>query len=391
MKKSLLFNKDEVNTQRQAFLDLAKAIIIIVMIVDHTFMYGGAEMNEGLIRAFDYILAGSLGAPVFMTCMGIGMAYSRRSDAASMARRGLRLLIVSYILNLVRGFAPLLGWVITGDRGMLVLFSYALTLVDILQLAGLSFLLMALLRRMKVSMGWILCLSLVMSLAGSLVADGSGWLVERTHTGIVAVDAIIALFVGTITPAVGSESGIIPLYVFSCFPLLNWFVFVAFGYWGGKLIRRCGDLDRLFAWTTPVSALMFITLSIIAWSGDTFMKIYTIEEGFYYMNIVDMFLITMPGIVMVFGVCHYICRRFAGITATGEGGKRWFELVRRTSMDLNRIYLTQWIIIIYAIAAPINLIFEKSMSIVQLLMSAMVIIVLSIWLARKKPMSLIKL
>lgn len=121
------------------------------------------------------------------------------------------------------------------------------------------------------------------------------------------------------------------------------------------------------------------------------MKIYTIEEGFYYMNIVDMFLITMPGIVMVFGVCHYICRRFAGITATGEGGKRWFELVRRTSMDLNRIYLTQWIIIIYAIAAPINLIFEESMSIVQLLMSAMVIIVLSIWLARKKPMSLIKL
>lgn len=391
MKKSLLFNKDEVNTQRQAFLDLAKAIIIIVMIVDHTFMYGGAEMNEGLIGAFDYILAGPLGAPVFMTCMGIGMAYSRMSDAASMARRGLRLLIVSYILNLVRGFAPLLGWVITGDRGMLVLFSYALTMVDILQLAGLSFLLMALLRRMKVGAGWILCLSLVMSLAGSLVADGTGWLVERTHTGIVVVDAIMALFVGTITPAGIVGDGSVALYVFSCFPLLNWFVFVAFGYWGGKLIRRCGDLDRLFAWTTPVSALMFVALSLWALRGDTFLKIYSAEENFYYMNLVDTMLITIPGIFMVFGMSHYVCRRWGGITVTGESKRKWFRVVQRTAKDLDKIYLMQWIIIIYFIAVPTSLIIESELNTMLLLLLSMVIIVLSIWLAHKKPMSLIKL
>ena len=84
-----IFGKKECNTGRQMFVDVAKVAAIVFMVADHCMMYGGADVEQGLALFVDGVLGGGPAAPVFMGCMGIGVAYSRRNDAGSLARRGL--------------------------------------------------------------------------------------------------------------------------------------------------------------------------------------------------------------------------------------------------------------------------------------------------------------
>ena len=93
-----LFSQSDCNTGRQTGVDAAKVLAIVFMVACHTMMYGGdVDLEHGLGMWFACILGGAPAAPVFMACMGIGVAYGRHTDAATLARRGLRMLVVSYI------------------------------------------------------------------------------------------------------------------------------------------------------------------------------------------------------------------------------------------------------------------------------------------------------
>lgn len=99
-KMSYLTNKN-VNNGRQPEIDMSKAVCIILMIMLHAFDQL-AHVNDGIMMTFLHSSAGFLGAGAFMICMGIGMRYSRHQDPMSNVIRGIALLTVSQLVNLLR-------------------------------------------------------------------------------------------------------------------------------------------------------------------------------------------------------------------------------------------------------------------------------------------------
>lgn len=373
-----LFSQDDCNTGRQTGVDVAKVLAIVFMVAVHTMMYGGGDLEQGLGLLFDCVFGGPLAAPVFMACMGVGVAYGRHADAATLARRGLRMLVASYVFNAVRAAPNLLLGFFGGDTLYYHRFVFLFFVVDILQFAGAALLLLALLRKCRIGVAGTVGLSLAMSLAGSLVGEEVGWLVRKVHTGILALDAPLALLVGTVTPGPTPETP--PVY--TCFPLLNWFVFTAVGLAIGRTLRRCRDLDRLYALATPPAAILFAIFTVWGMKGGAPVHLYESEEGYYYLTIVDALLVGLPAIMIMLGVGH-----FAGKALKGRAA----DLVRRTSSDLNRIYLIHWIFVTWVVDALLHRTLGLEMSSGTLLVISFAVLALSAGLARRRPFSAFKL
>lgn len=61
-------------------MDLMKVISIVFMIFIHTFEIGNIDLSHGIGYFLDSISGAQYAAPVFMFCMGGGIAYSRNQD-----------------------------------------------------------------------------------------------------------------------------------------------------------------------------------------------------------------------------------------------------------------------------------------------------------------------
>lgn len=373
------FEKGDCNTGRQMFVDVAKVAAIVFMVADHTMMYGGANLEHGLGMLVDGVFGGPLAAPLFMVCMGIGVAYSNRNDAASLAGRGWRMLLASYVFNAVRALAYLPLGYFGGDASNYHLFLHLFFIVDILQFAGMALLLLALLRKLNFGVVPVVLLSLAMSLAGSFVADETGWLVKTVHTDIPAIDFPLALVVGLVSQSRSFPE--LPL-AYSAFPLLNWFVFVTFGLAAGKLIRRCRDLDRLFAFVTLPALLLFVCDTVWGMHGSPLVRLYRSEASFYYLSVVDMLLVVLPAVVFMLGAGHIAGKALKGSAAA---------LVQRMAADLNRIYLIHWVLVMWIVDVLLCKTFDLHMSAVTLLVVSFVVLSVSAALVRHRPFSRFKL
>ena len=236
---------EKVNTGRQPEIDMTKAVSILVMVVVHCFQ-GFMQDQSGFLTAVISHISGFVSAATFMMCMGIGMRYSRRQDPKSTALRGIALLTVSQLLNLLRaGFPGLVAFRATGDQ-QFIPFMLDTFQSDIITFAGLAFLFMALLKKLKLRDGWILVLGLVMNfltlLLFFIVKAPEGYWPRR----------ILNLFIKT-----GD----------SLFPLGSHFLFVAAGYLIGGIYPRIADkrglANRVLLICIPVVALyMFLRLTV---------------------------------------------------------------------------------------------------------------------------------
>ena len=374
-----LFEKTDCNTGRQACVDVAKVAAIVFMVAIHCMMYGGAELSSGVGLLFDCVFGGAMAAPVFMACMGIGVAYSRKNDAATLLRRGFRMLVAAYIFNAVRAAAYLPLGYFSGDVAHYHRFVLLFLLVDILQFAGMALMLLALLRKLGARTRTVAMVSVAMSLAGSCVAEKVGWLVKTVHTGILALDVPLSLVAGVVSDNCSYPE--FPL-VYSAFPLLNWFVFVAFGLAIGKLLRRCRNTDRLFAIATPPALLLFVFTTILGMKGGSPIRLFEDEEAFYFMSIIDVLLVAFPAIVFMLGAGHFIGKALNGKAA---------DLVQRTSSDLNRIYLVHWPIVMWVVDAGIHQICGFQMGVWTLLVISFAVLAVSAALSRLRPFSNLKL
>lgn len=213
---------EKVNTGRQPEIDMIKAVIIILMIVVHSFQ--GFLQNSGFLTNAIYNTGYINGAAAFMICMGIGMRYSRRQDPKDTALRGIALLTVGQLLNLLRtGFPGLIAFLATGEQTF-VPFILDTFQSDIMTFAGLAFLLMALLKKLKLRDGWILAIGAVMNCLTLLLFSTA----EVTEEFLPR--RFLNLFIKT-----GD----------SLFPLGSYFFFVTVGYMIGGIYPRIADKRRL--------------------------------------------------------------------------------------------------------------------------------------------------
>lgn len=359
-----LFNTEEVNIGRQWAFDFTKFIAILSMVAVHTFIYiyGEENMDTGFQYRLNNIYGGVLAAPAFMFAMGVSIAYSRRTDVTIMAQRGAKLIVAGYLLNVMRSLPQLLLWLGGYGEEHYGSFMEELMLFDILQFAGFSFLLFALLQWLKASPTVVLLTGVALSVFGTFV--------RFVDMGSMWANLLCYPFVGI---HVGN--------IWTNFPMANWFIFVTVGYWLGKQIRRCNDLERFYALVLPVAGFIFTAGMIYLTHRAMGMFGEESNDAFYYLTPLDA-LICIAGTLLVAGIGHFIMPHEPKVV---------FDEVKQVANDVTRIYLVHWIFVAYLVGGICEGLYDWDPNQFVPLFLSLAILVVSAWLARRKPCSKIKI
>ena len=301
-------------------------------------------------------------AAVFIGSMGLGMGYGRLQKPKDIMQRGLRLFIAGYLLNFFRCAIPL-G--ILSCRGIM---SWKETIAwslenDILQFAGLAFILFGFLRKIKCSDLMMFLIALGMSVIGSLV--------RFIDLGDVYANELAGLFIGTVDPILEEET--------ACFPLFNWFIVVVVFYLYAKVLRHCSDTDRFYSIALPISGIIVVSYMLYAipnrfgmLSGDLL----------YYYNISTPNVpILFSGVVFATSVYHFVSKLLS---------EKLKKKIEHISSNLTPIYFIQWIIIgnMYAVSALFG---WEGIHISTILVIAVCVSAISVFLGDHCPKSIKKI
>jgi hypothetical protein len=213
------------------------------------------------------VLAQTIGAQGFMICMGLGMIYSRHAEPKAYVQRGVNILIIDQLLNLIRyGLIFCVSYAISGDP-LARAYSFLVFSSDILQFAGLFLILSGLIMHLKLKPGHVFGIAVIMNVIGMGLAG-------RIHTGSYAIDQLLGMFIYT-----DSES---------YFPLFNWFIFPAFGMLLGELLTHVSDKKKYYALMAIPCTIVTVIYYCIAIGYDQ--PVFTaIREwkSFCYMRLPD--------------------------------------------------------------------------------------------------------
>ena len=321
----MLIGNTEVNTGRQLALDYARGLAVICMILCHTVLHlSTGYADHPLFRFGDEALGGPTTAPLFMICLGIGLCYSRNTTPGYLLRRGIRLLLGGYLLNLCRGGLFLLiaglafDWKIEGVDADLPAFTlYACMIGDILMFAGITFMFFALVVRLRVS-NWLLAvLAIVFQLVGHLF--------EQYDAG----NAIVTSLWGLIIPSGAKDYE----DCMACFPFLLWALYPIFGYLFGQKLRRVTDLDvfyrRIFLVTAPIT-VFYAVLNVVY-------GIRPFSDEYYWHTLGDAFFFLALDLMIISGF-HLLIPYMPGWVHTP---------LCNLSHDITRVYCVSWCLILW--------------------------------------------
>ncbi len=313
-----LLQKEPVNTGRQFEADMAKFVCLIGMVIVHCFdvFVSFYEISSNLQFVFLFVLNCIFGAGTFMFCMGVGIAYSSRSTPGYLMKRGVKIFLLGYLLNLLCAASYLL---LLHDVSLFV--TYLLGL-DIMQFAGLALFLFGLLEKLKCPDWGIGLIALAFSLAGTFI--------HGVDLGNPLANIFCGLFIGSFDYE-WMTGGI--------FPLLNWFIFVAAGYLFAKyLLRRCENKTKLYLLLGSVSAVILAVYMIIAIPGRLGMMGSVLR--FHHMGLPEA-AVCLAGAVFAFGVYTFVTRPFPAAVKA---------VVTDVSRNINAVYCIQWVLLAWAVS-----------------------------------------
>jgi hypothetical protein len=319
MSNSLISDR-KINCSRQAELELLKAYPILFMIIIHVY----ENLSVGRIdptprTCLEHVLqflAGPATAPAYMFAMGVGIIYSGNNAPKLLFRRGLRLFLGGYALNAARsGILTALGTALTG-RFDPELTKYLFLNMDILHFAGLALMMSSLLFWNKIKPLTIVGVSLILQLIGRRLA----MLPEMTSDF-----SYIAGHFYKCTPA-------------GCFPLMQWYIYPAFGILFGTGLQRVSDLKawyRQLGLCCAVFLLCYVgTLSIFGIDMSPFYSL--ANDAFYNQSLLSsVFSLLLIGVIL--SVSHPISVHLRGTAL--------MDFAKQLSLHLNEIFVIQWILI----------------------------------------------
>lgn len=352
-----IISRDKVNTGRQREVDALKAFSIIMMIITHCIdeLYPSYEAHTASYVIND-ILAQTIGAQGFMICMGIGMIYSRHAKPRDYVYRGIGLLMIGQVLNLIRyGLVFMITYAATGDEVMRG-FAFFTFSSDILQFAGLFLMLSGLIMHLKLKPGHVLAISLVLNVIGMGLAG-------RIHTGFYGLDQLIGLFVFTETE--------------SYFPLFNWFLFPAFGMFFGELLTRVKDKKKFYALTAVPCTIVTVIYYAIALNEEQHVFTAINEwKSFCYMRLPD-------ALAMFFINTLVLCIWFFVTLPLPDKAMKPVGFI---SKNINRYYCVHSVFIYMTMGLFINCLGLDTDSPARCYLTALVILIITtavVWLYEK--------
>ena len=356
-KIALFLSREDVNTGRQLNVDYAKTMSIFFMILVHVMMHPYYYDLETGFGAIVYSHLGDyLSAPLFVISMGLGLAYTRFPDSKSIIKRGIKLLILAYVLNIARNILPAIFSLVKCnfngfDEEVVTWFLIG----DILQFAGLALITFGLLKKTKLSPLSIFTISLIINLVITFVPN------------IYTESRFVGQFIGLLTPIFYYGE------IQACFPLLTWYVFVAFDYLFGLVIRKIKNLDKFYLY----SLIIGIVLYLIFFNIEQITK-YTYTKAGYdyaeYYNTIIVALYSIGSTMTVYSIFYFL-NKFTP--------KFLNEFCYKTSAAINEIYIISWIIIRNVFFVYFGCIYPDTYPLWIYLVSSFIITVVSIILGWK--------
>jgi uncharacterized membrane protein len=304
-----------VDRERVRAFDLAAGLAVFFMILVHILWHWGAEptWTTPIGQAISFA-AGPTAAPVFVFLMGASLGAASRSGFRSLAARGLWLVFLGYVLNLLRGVIPaslgLASGVITAEQVWPYTLWWLGTTVDLHHMVGISLVAIAALR-MKAEPGWIW-----LGLAGALVLVAP-WL-RTVAIGNSILDA-------PLTPFIGSAPNVY-------YAVVPWLAYPLAGAVFGSLIARAAEPTLVFRRAAMLGVgLIVVGIGLILVQRPGF-DVYT------YWRQPASFAVAIFGIILVWlAACDLVTRRPAIDRRLG--------IVYGWSRRLIAMYFSHWIIV----------------------------------------------
>ena len=230
--------------------------IVFLFTAGYALILGCVHGLEVQIEMTHEVLLGSVCCFVFL--MGIFIALAGSKNLSLSIKRGVILFLAGYALNFFRSSLPmwlslefgLVSQEDLGDGNPI----YELLVVDILQFAGIAFIICSLLRHYLPNPKHWLLIALGIAFASPYIWD--------THTGNVFADEIFKLLAGNITEG-------------AFFPQLPWLAYaisgMAFGHW----MRQADDLNSFlkksawFSLAATITGVGIILTNVDYHSGDS--------------------------------------------------------------------------------------------------------------------------
>jgi uncharacterized membrane protein len=301
--------------ERVRGFDLAAGLAVFFMILVHVLWHWGRPetWTTPVGQAISYA-AGPTAAPVFVFLMGASLGAARRSRTATLVTRGLWLLFLGYVLNVLRGVIPgSLGTafgIVTPEQIWPYTPWWLATTVDLHHVVGLSLVAIALLRsRTEPSAAWL-------GVAGGLVALAP-WL-RTVQFGTPILDA-------PLTPILSSAPNVY-------YAVVPWLAYPLAGAVFGALIARAADRGVLFRRAAAVGiGLLIVGIALIQATRPSF-------DVFTYWRQPPAFVVAIMGIILVWLA---LCEAVSRISSID----RRLGVVYGWSDRVIAMYFTHWVIV----------------------------------------------
>ncbi len=301
-------------------LDLARGVSVIVMVCVHTlWMYADHNVQADTLFGHIMHILGK-GTASFLVAMGVSLALSRRRSVKAMLIRGVGLLLLGYSMNLLKFVVPITvfdtmpmafiqayGWQLPLSSGQLM---YLTLTGDILQMAGLSLLIIGGFKLHCIHRNYVLTLA-------SIIAVGSGWL--RTESASWGGGYIGELLVG---------------YTYQVyFPVIPWISAILAGFYLGRYkVETQRSAAQLFSHGARLG-LVALAFGIAALALD------------FQSQFGNFFHLSFGGISYLIGLnlcLLYVLNRFVTARFMQWAG---YALVSYASRHVTSLYILQWVII----------------------------------------------
>jgi surface polysaccharide O-acyltransferase-like enzyme len=295
---------------RLRFLDLARGLAIVFMVFQHVQIMFAVSEGEGSALGEAFLLLGTApAAPVFMVAMGFLFGSSARTGVRSGVVRGLQLFALGYALNLLRFVLPLL---LQDDPRVVEAFGgtwWGLFFeIDILQLAGLSLIVLGPVKRYIRDPRLVLALAALVATVSPLLWGAGGSFV--------------------LDPLWGTGDWV-------TFPFFPWIAYPLLGLSLAGFTARAASAGRITsAWALAGAAAVLagVALVVLAPAGSGILAV-----GDYCRSGLPVQLLLAGFVLLWLTFLWWLDRRLAWRAAP--------RYLTSLSRNITAVYLIQWVLI----------------------------------------------
>ncbi len=301
--------------------DFARGFTVLMMPMIHVvILYSKPQVQQSLLGDMLGFIAEGPGAQLFMLLMGVSFTFSKRISTTYVFKRAFYLLVAAYLLNFFKFILPLkLGFIPENLLAELALKNdsraslFFLLIGDILHFAGVAYLVLYLISRIKHYQYWSVLIAIAIIFLSPYIWD--------LKTGIPFVDQLVILFNGH------------PPQTF--FPVFPWLVYPLVGLSLGYFIKQYNHNSFLKRTGIFGVALVVVSLGFPATTTVTsWLPFYRTEPADTIFHI---------GFVLIWiAIVHWISRKIKD--------NPFFRLLSFCSRNITVIYLVQWIMICWCLA-----------------------------------------